>query len=176
MAVDIERQFYLVEMIFDDETLYLSTTPFDLNWNGRDWLGAGAIANISPYGDDISMSAQSVTLELSGVPLDKITDARSEKYRDRIANVYYGGFDQDLNIETPVVVYSGGMDSVIVTSGNGTATISVEVLSPLVKWEKVKSYRYTTEMQRTRFPNDLGFEFVTAIQNQQLDWGNVRDD
>lgn len=176
MAVDIIRQFYLVELVFDSEPVYLATTPFDLNWNGRVWLGAGAVANISPYGDDISMSAKSVTLELCGVPMDKISDARSEKYRDRRATIYFGSFDDDLNIVSPTVVYSGGMDSVIVTSGDGTATISVDVLSPLVEWEKAKSYRYTAEMQRGRFPNDMGFEFVTAIQNQKLDWGNVRGD
>lgn len=173
--MDVERQFYLVELILDSDPVYLSTTPFDVDWNGEKWLGAGAVAGISPPGDSIDMSAQSLTLELRGIPLQNITDARNEKYRNRVANIYYGRFDESYNLITPVVIFSGTMDSVLIRTGGGTAIITVEVLSPLIEWEKTRPIRYTTESQRTRFPNDLGFEFVSSVQNQKLQWGVAND-
>ena len=53
----------------------------------------------------------------------------------------------------------------------GTATITLNCESRLIQLERPKNRRYTHEDQQERLTGDLGFEFVTDLQDKEIIWG-----
>jgi len=172
--VDIIREIHFVELVFDTTPLLVNTSPLNLEFDGRMWIGTGILGEISAPKQNIDMTAGGVAVRLSGVPTDKIIDARGEKYRNRKANIYLGTFNHEWVVESaPLMVFSGIMDSMSIVASGETASITVDIKSELSEWSRPKIYRYTNEMQVARFPNDKGFEFVAIQKNRVLNWGVV---
>jgi hypothetical protein len=54
------------------------------------------------------------------------------------------------------------------------ATIIMSAENRLVDFRRPREVRYTHEEQTNLHPGDLGLEFVTAIQEKQVYWGNAK--
>ena len=68
-------------------------------------------------------------------------------------------------------VFSGYMDQMTIDEGVETCTIGLTLESRLIDLERPRNRRYTSENQKTRFPNDEAFDFVESLQGQRLAWG-----
>jgi len=71
---------------------------------------------------------------------------------------------------TSFTVFTGEMDQMNISYGPETVTISLEVESRLVDLERPRIRRYTDADQRSRYPGDEAFSFVTRLQNESLEW------
>jgi hypothetical protein len=58
-----------------------------------------------------------------------------------------------------------------IDEGPETATIAVGAESRLIDLQRPRVRRYTHESQKSRFPNDKGFEFVNDLQDKKFAWG-----
>jgi hypothetical protein len=70
-----------------------------------------------------------------------------------------------------VEVFSGELDQMTISEESETCTVQVTAENIMVKLERPVVRRFTHEDQKTRFPSDLGFQYVAALQGLDLVWG-----
>ena len=63
------------------------------------------------------------------------------------------------------------MDKMNIEEGPESSAIAVYVESRLIDLKRARTRRYTTESQKARFPQDLGFDFVEDLQQKKFTWG-----
>jgi hypothetical protein len=66
------------------------------------------------------------------------------------------------------------MDVMSVNDDGQEASIIMSAENKLVDFRRPREVRYTQEEQENLHPGDLGLEFVTAIQEKQIYWGNAK--
>ena len=77
----------------------------------------------------------------------------------------------DIIVSDPYTIFDGFMDVMKVEDSGETATVNVSCESSLIALERAKTRRYTPEDQAIDYPNDKGFEYVAALQDDEIIWG-----
>lgn len=166
------RPFYMAAIQFLSGTSYLWTGIGNITWNSQTWVGLGSLAQVSAISQNSDVSAENITLVLSGIPADLVSQAISECRQNYSVQVWLG-FMSDSNqiIVDPVLLFLGHMDVPTVQDGGDTCTISITAENPLVDLQRSSSRRYTHDDQQIAFPGDKGFQFVPSIQTWNGVWG-----
>lgn len=198
---DVFRPIVLVEMQFASGTIRTSSSYRTLSWGGYDWLGTGLVLSLTEVNDTQEMQANSVSLQLTGVPLDTLAIALDDaEYKGRACKIYVGGLGKDnplytiggepitdiagnqlyligttdqYNIIDAFPVFSGLMDNAVIEDSGTTATISLSVESRLAGFLRTRESRYTDQDQKRRYPADRGFEYVAGLQGKDTEWGRT---
>ena len=178
-TADIVRPIYLVKAEFDstppeDRNLYLWSGFGDLTFNGKNYLGVGNLLSISAVDESTDLTATGASVVLSGIQSTLLAIARDEDYQGRPITIYLGALDDtgDL-IASPTVLFSGFMDVMTIAEAGETSTISVTAENKLIAFDRSYVRRYTAEDQKIDYPNDMGFEFVAKIADQEIIWGRA---
>lgn len=175
-TADVVRPAYFVRMVFDSgespNELNLWSGIGDLTYGGNTYLGVGDLLSISDIKETSDISATGINVVLSGVKTSFIVIAKDHEYQGRALSVSLGAFDSvGALIADPVIVFSGFMDTMIISENGEYSTINVSVENKLIAFERSKVRRYTAEDQKIDHPTDKGFEFVTAIVQKEIIWG-----
>ena len=196
IAKDSLAVFWACDLMFDSPNeLYFWSGIGDLVLDGNTYTGAGDLLNISELRESSDIAAYGATLTLSGIPTSVIDLAIAEPYQGRKAIVKFGvitggdGFlltedgmllaqenggaiilEDNTTTHTSFTVFTGEMDQMNISFGSETVTISLEVESRLIDLERARIRRYTDADQKSRYPNDRAFEFVTRLQDEKLEW------
>jgi hypothetical protein len=158
-------------MFFDTETLRFWNGRGDLDFNGDTYTGAANLLKIGNIEETKGIKASGTKLVLNGVPASLRQTVTAEDIQGRKVKVYFGAFDSSGNIiSDPVVIFSGKADVPEIELGGKTMTISLTVESDLRALRRVNERRYTSEDQQAKYPNDVGLEFVTSIQDKDIIW------
>ena len=169
---DSVKPFLMAEAMFDSETVRVWTGYGDLTWDNKTWLGTGTFINISSVEESYEIKANGITVTLSGVPSDMLSLALTEQYQGREFNLYMGALNEDHTvIASPIVIFSGIMDTMNIQDMDEDSRISLNVENRLVDLERARIYRYTSEDQKSVYPSDKGLDFVTSLQDQSVVWG-----
>lgn len=166
------RPFYLAEIQFTSGVSRMWTGIGNITWNSQTWIGLGSLAQVSAISQNSDVSAENITLTLSGIPSDLVSQAINECRQNYSVQVWLG-FLNDSNqiIVDPVLLFSGHMDVPTVQDGGETCTILITAENPLVDLQRSSSRRYTHDDQQIAFPGDRGFQFVASIQTWNGVWG-----
>ena len=191
-TVDI---FFAIELFFDTSTLRFWSGLGEVEIAGNTYVGSGSLIQISSVDESLDISAKGATLTLSGLPSDLLALALAEPYQGRKCRIYFGIRDNapsflqqedgdyvlteseafiDLQPEAaPVMaeIFTGYIDQMNIDEGPETSTIAVYVESRLIDLQRPRELRYTSESQKSRFPNDRGFDFVEDLQAKKFQWG-----
>jgi len=166
----------LTELQFDSA----SPTRFwngygDLYYNSATYLGIGNMGTLSPIDETTDLSARGIMMQLSGVPTALVAVALSTTYQGKPCSVMIGALSPTAGtlISSPVTVFSGRMDVMNITDDGQSAIITMSAENRLVDFRRTREIRYTDEEQQNLFSGDLGLEFVTAIQEKTIYWGNA---
>lgn len=144
-----------------------------LTYNSVGYLGMGTLGTISQVDETTDLAARGITMQLSGVPTAYISLALTEDYQGRKCSVMFGALSTTASlIASPITVFSGYMDVMSISDDGNTAAIQMTAENRLVDFRRVRELRYTDEEQQNLFTGDLGLEFVTAIQDKAIYWGN----
>lgn len=174
VTADLVRPITLVQCAFDTGNLNLWSGIGDLTVSGVDYVGAGSLLSIGEIAETSELSANGITVTLSGVSEPLISKARDEDYQGRELKVLLGAMDAANGvISNPIVVFSGFMDTMIIQDGESTATIQVTVENRLIEFERSRVRRYTAEDQKIDFPTDKGLEFVAEMEEKEIVWGRA---
>ena len=191
---DVVYPFFAVELKFDgDNVLRLWTGQGTLVLeDGTEWFGTGNLLDISSVEETSEMAVKGATLTLSGIPSEVLSLALSEPYQGRVCNIYFGTFSygsltqqdgayillQDgskINLQTGETgfneIFSGYMDQMGIEDGAETCTIELKVENKLIDLERSRVARYTSGYQKSIYPDDLGLDFIEALQDKKLSWG-----
>ncbi|WP_127109937.1 hypothetical protein [Pararhodobacter zhoushanensis] len=166
------RLALFVEGQFESGALRLWSGLGPISWGGHEWTGAGQLLAVSPIEESNGVVAQGLTVALSGVPLDLVQIAIDEARQGDSGNVWLGMFEETgALIADPVFLFGGLLDVPQIDEGDDSCTISISYENQLIDLQRPRVRRYTHEDQQVKHPGDLGFEFVTTIQNQEDTWG-----
>jgi hypothetical protein len=116
--------------------------------------------------------AGGTAVSLSGVPLDLVQMAIEEARQGLPGRIWLGLLTEDGSIiADPVQAFSGRLDVPEIKDDADTCMITISYESRLIDLTVARTWRYTHESQQVLFQGDLGFEYVTAIQNREITWG-----
>tara|TARA_S200002703_G_C3757928_1_gene233256 strand:+ start:399 stop:1085 length:687 start_codon:yes stop_codon:yes gene_type:complete len=186
--------FFAVELLFDgDETLRLWTGVGTLVFQGLSWFGTGSLLQIDSVEETSEISAKGASVTFSGVPSEVLSLALSEPYQGRKANIYFGNFTgakllqenssyillQDgSKIElsskqspTLIEIFSGYMDQMTIEETGQTSTVELTIENKLVDLERARVARFTSEHQKSIYPQDRGLDFIEGLQDKDIVWG-----
>ena len=142
------------------------------------YLGSGSLGTISPVEETTDLAARGINFQLSGVPTALVAVALSENYQGKECSVLFGALDPTgALVSSPVTIFAGRMDVMSINDDGQNATIIMSAENKLVDFRRPREVRYTHEEQQNLYPvspPDLGLEFVTAIQEKQIYWGNAK--
>ena len=142
---------------------------------GVTYLGSGTLGTISPVEETTDLAARGINFQLSGVPSALVAVALSENYQGKACSVLFGALDASgVLVASPVTIFAGRMDVMAINDDGLTSTIGLSAENKLVDFRRPREVRYTHEEQTNLHPGDLGLEFVNAIQEKQIYWGNAK--
>jgi len=174
IASDETRPALFVEINFVSGPVYVWTGIYSIVWNGHTWVGVGALGSISTIEEGSTVEAKGITVSLSGIQADLLTDILQEFQVGLPAIVYLGFFDDTLTlIPDPIISWAGRTDQPTIDVDGSTATISINCENQLVEMNVAVDRRYTNEDQQLDFPGDRGMEFVNSIQDARIFWGSA---
>lgn len=168
LSADEIAPFFALDLEFSSGELNLWTGYGDVTINGKTYNGAGNMLSISDIEETSDIKAAGATLQLSGIPSSILSLALNEPYQGRICTVYFGVTSDTTEMTE---IFSGYMDQMNIAESGETSTIELTVENKLVDLEKVKSIRYTSAYQKSKYPNDKGLDFVEDLQDKNLVWG-----
>lgn len=143
-----------------------------LSFNGEDFIGGGNFIGISEMVESSNLSADGVSISLSGIPSDLLSIALGQIQHGRKATVWLGLLNDGLGlVDDSYKLFSGFSDVTSISDQGETSTISVNIENRLIALETPKVRRYTDQIQRQTYPNDKGFEFVTSLQEKEFNFG-----
>ena len=139
------------------------------------YLGIGTLGSISPVEETTDLAARGISMQLSGVPTAMLAVALTENYQGRECSILFGALEASgALVSSPVTIFSGRMDVMSINDDGQNATIGMTAENKLVDFRRPREVRYTDQEQKNLFPSDKGLEFVTAIQEKQIYWGNAK--
>lgn len=170
------RPALLVYADFPDLTVRIWNGEGPLEAGGYTWEGAGKLLAISDVTETIDSAQQGIGVTLSGIPSSLFTSATLGNYQNRTAEVALVLFDAEMAIiGDPVSLYRGLMDSDAVSDDGQEVSVTIQIESSLSDQLKARAFRYTHEDQQTLYlaAGDMGLEFVAALQNIEIRWGQA---
>ena len=172
VTADLVRPIILVECAFDSGDLNLWNGIGTLTVSSTDYVGAGTLLAIGEIAESSELQANGITVTLSGITDPLLAKARDEDYQGRELTVKLGAMDSSNGvISSPVTVFSGFMDTMVINDSSETATIQIAVENRLIEFERTRVRRYTAEDQKIDYPTDKGLEFVAEMAEKEIVWG-----
>jgi hypothetical protein len=176
------RPAFFLEIAFLTETVWLwsglgSNTPPGPAYGpttfpyGQTFLGMGWLGQIRAVPAVTDVIAQNVTLVLSGIPTELVTDAINAVRQNSIATLWLAVLDGSNNvIGDPVQIFAGSLDVPTLVEGAETSTLSITAENPLIDLNRSPQRRFTDIDQQTDFPGDTGFFQVQLLQDYDVTW------
>lgn len=166
------KPFYAVEFLFDSGDVRFWTGIGEITANSEIWSGAGSVMSISDSKEGIDLSADGLTIVLSGLDSSIVAIALTENYRGRTCKVYMGALNAtNQPVSDLYQVFAGRMDTMNIQEDGTTASISITVENVLIDLDRARARKYTDEEQKKRYPGDNSLETVAGLQDRQILWG-----
>ena len=172
----VVRPAYFVKMTFDSNDnpalLNVWSGVGSITYDNDTYTGVGDLLSISEIVESADISAAGINVSITGIKSEFLAIAKNHQYQGRPLSVALGAFNNTGSlISNPVVMFSGFMDTMIISENDKTSTIKISVENKLIAFERSKVRRYTAEDQKIDHPTDKGFEYVTAIVEKEILWG-----
>lgn len=171
-TAEVVRPIMFVECEFDSGDINLWNGVGSLTYNGKNYIGAGNLLAVEPVSESTDLRANGTSVTLSGLNNTLVGLAKDEDYQGRALTVKLGAMDESNDvIADPVIMFSGFMDTMMLTDSGESSTITIDVENKLIQMDRARVRRFTDNDQRIDYPNDDGFSFVTKIQDREINWG-----
>lgn len=160
--------FALVQLDLDSGTVYLASTPHDVDYGGHTWTGAQGIGTIEPV-TETADGAQGIAFTLSGVPSSAIAGVLTEDVQGRAVTLMLVVLDAGTWRVDPCV-WQGALDVQTIEDSGDTATIRVTAEHALIGWQQPSGRLFSNEQQQADYSGDKFFEFASALADQPIVW------
>ena len=164
------RMFVAVALDFPSGFVRAHDGAGTINFGGNDYLGVGQFGQIEAVKETTSVVAQAAKLTLSGVD-PTLLSTIGTGYQGRAATLYFGVVNQDTNtvVATPEELWSGRIDTLIVSLAKSTASISLNCEPRLRREPRIA--RYTHQDMQLAYSGDRFFDLVPKIPGFSGTWG-----
>ncbi len=165
---------YFVELVFSSGTVRAWTGVGDITGpGGNTYSGVGELGGISVIEEKEGIVATGVQLTLDVTDTSLLATALTEDYQGREANIWIGLFNTATLalLADPVKLFGGVMDNMDVVDRGQSGSITVNCESWMRVLDRSNDRRRTDMYQQARFAGDLGMEYIPAIQDIAINWG-----
>ncbi len=132
------------------------------------YTGAGDLIDVGPIEETTELRATGAAFTLTGISSSFLGTVLTQDYQGREAKLWIGFLDSTgLLIASPVLIFSGLIDTCEISEAGDTATIVVRAENRLISLARSRQRRYTHEDQQYEYPNDKGFEYVSYLQDKK---------
>ena len=142
------------------------------DFGGGNYLGVGTLGGVSSVTETTDVSAKGIDLTLSGIPTEYVSLALSDNYRGRQVAVYLLLFNTAMSTYEQITMFRGRMNQISINESGETSTLIVSCENRLIELNRTTDVRYTDEAQKQLYPTDTGLQFVAAMANKSIYWGN----
>jgi hypothetical protein len=157
---------------FSTGTIYIWTGVGPYSYGGNTYTGLGDFIAMDKVTEDSQIAARSVKFTLNGIPSSTIANALTSDYRGKACKVLLGCFDAGGSlISTPIQIFGGLMNQMIIADAGETCTVELTVESRLIDLQRQRERRFTNEDQKFFHPSDTGLQYVAGLQDQAINWG-----
>ncbi len=165
------RMFIAADLDFASGHVYVHDGIGDISFGGHTYDGVGRFGGVKTVDEDVSITARSVELTLSGVESSFITTLRTEVYQGRSATLYFGLCSDKDNalLDTPEILWEGIMDQMAVVWDGTDVKITISCEPRLRREPRIA--RYTHADQQIAYSGDRFFELVPKIPGFRGKWG-----
>lgn len=166
------RLVFFFKSVWNSGTSYIWTGYDDIVWDSNTWTGVGHFGGMSSIEETKEIRATGASFVLSGVPSDLISLVLGDARQGNEVSLWVGALDTDNSlIADPYQIFSGLMDVPSIQEGGETSIISVQAENRLIELDRPRELRNTDKYQQARFSGDLGMQYVAALQDKQINWG-----
>ena len=166
------RLALLVELEFASGFLRLWSGLGPLQYSAREWTGAGTLFGFDSVEETSAVVANGATIYLSGVPTELVSACINDAEQGKLGRVYLAVLDANGAVDgLAVELFVGRLDVPTINDEGANCTISISYESRMIDLTRPREFRYTHESQQVLHPGDLGFEYVTSIQDLEIVWG-----
>lgn len=166
---DVVNFITAVEINFDLAPVRIWNGYRPITIDGDEYLGLATLMSVSGFDESMEIAAKGATVTIAGFDPSIVSVALQENYQNRSMKIMVGTLDGDTT--DMYTVFRGRLDTMDISeSGNG-AVITVTAENRLIDLERARSSRYTSEDQKTYYPDDLGLDYVADLQDKSIDWG-----
>lgn len=178
LAAPVVRPVILAELDWDSGFVRVHSGIGTLTANdpadgeALSFLGVGALGGISGIETPEELRAVNITMQLSGIPTDYLTEALTADYQGRAFRVFLGALAEDetgLVNDEIVPLASGYIDNMDVDIGE-TATIIVNCRNALADWERPNVTLYSDEAQQRLHPGDTFCSRIAVAAEGEITW------
>ena len=172
----VVQPIFAIELEFSDGTLRFWTGYGDITMtaggSSKTFTGTGDLLNISPIGESSTLQMQGITVALTGIKSSLISTALTAQYTNRNGTLYMGLLNSSGAVIADVyTLFKGKMDVLNINEGAETSTITLKIESRLVSFDLPLNRMLTLEDQQVDYSTDLGFEFISSLQDKEIIWG-----
>jgi len=176
VTADVVRPVLFIYASFPDVEFRIWSGLGALEWEGETWLGPGSLLAIEDITESTDSAQKGFSAKLSGVPSEIFNATSLGNYQNRPAKIWLGALNAAMElVMEPYLFFSGVLDSDSVVDDGSLVSITIFAESRLSDHLHSKVFRYSHEDQQTLYPSDgdKGLEFVAALQDAQLNWGQA---
>lgn len=195
LSKEVIAPFFAVDLDFDSGPVYLWSGYGDLVIDDKTYLGAGQFLDISSISETTEMEAKGAVITISGIPSGFLALALQEPYQGRECRIYFGVVlgskailqesgsyllledgglflteDSGVNLTE---IFAGELDQMNIEEEADYSAISITAENVLIKLGRPIVRRFTNEDQKSRFPNDIGLEYIASLQDKEIYWGKT---
>jgi hypothetical protein len=160
------------EIEHPDGTARLWSGIGTISYNGYDWIGSGKLGSVTPIKQSTDIAIQEIEFRLAGAD-PEIVAQLSDDVRNRAGRLFLAALDDNMNvIADPMQIVDSQLDfqSQRIDDG-GTAIVSITARSGFYTLERALDDVWSSEDQKSRFPDDSGLDLISKLQNQDIIWG-----
>ncbi len=168
----VVRPFYLFELETEEGDLLLSSTPYNLSWDSKTWVGNGWFRGLSSIKSNEGMNNNTMEIALAGANQSLISLALNSFKQSNKGLICLGLFDGSGSIiPNPTPIFVGFFSKYQIRDTAAESIMSIILESEVAKIYQPSNIRYTAEAQKHMFPTDKGLEYVAGLPDLKLLFG-----
>lgn len=168
LAASAVMHFVLIELQLDSGIQRLASTPFDVEWDGHDWLAAQGIGTIEPI-TETSGQSTGLAFTLFGAGAESIAGALTEPVQGRKCILRVAVVDGE-TLRVDPNTWVGYLDVMTVDDQATGPVIRVTAEHAMLAWNRPSGVMFSHTEQLKRDPTDLFFEYGAAMSETSLTW------
>lgn len=157
----VVRVAYFAQFDFVSGTVRVCNFNQTMTTLGFDWIGLGSLGNISPVEESAGLesSAMKFTLNVAQLSFKALAIGPVEDYRGQAAKLYMCPLTESYQlIDTPVLCWSGFMDSITVGFEGADGQIVLQCETSANGLRRRPTLRMNAAQQKAKYPTDTGFD------------------
>ena len=166
------RPALLVELWLQGQPLRLTSAQKDIIWSGNTYVSNGWLLPIEGIQESTEIGRYGFDLTLSGVNVALLSLILNNNNKGELGIINLALFDDNgALVGAPIVLYKGNIDSCQIDDKFENPSILIHLENEMSRFDTSQNYRFTAESHASYYSDDLGFQYVSKLENWSGFWG-----